>query len=129
MTQEVSVKLLVSGSRYLKNYQFFSKCMDAVCTKNTSLVFGDCPTGADAMALKYAEEHKYPYKMYTADWKKYGKAAGPIRNQCMVDTEKPTRGIFFKAKDSKGTVNCLNYATKKIKETEIHVVDIDLLST
>ena len=128
MTQnEISIKLLVSGSRNLKNYEFFSKCMETVCTKNTSLVFGDCPTGADAMALKYAKDNKYQYAIYIADWKQYGKAAGPIRNRTMVDIEKPSRGIFFRAKDSKGTVDCLNYAKKKLKETEIYVVDIDAL--
>ena len=128
MAQETdSVKLLVSGSRYLNNYEFFSKAMDTVCTKNTSIIVGDCPTGADAMALKYAKENNYLYTVYNADWKQYGEAAGPIRNRNMIDDGRPTRGIFFRAKDSKGTADCLNYAKKKIKETEIHVVDIDAI--
>lgn len=59
------------------------------------LVHGDCkrykPDGtfdpdrsADALAAQEAEKLGWSVKPYPADWKRYGNAAGPIRNQEMV---------------------------------------------
>lgn len=40
--------------------------------------------GADGMAERYAEEYGLPITVIKADWKKYGVAAGPIRNKEMA---------------------------------------------
>lgn len=41
--------------------------------------------GADSLAGLWATDHGYPEQVYPADWAKLGKAAGPMRNQAMVD--------------------------------------------
>ena len=33
------------------------------------------------VAEEYAFLHQIPFKLFQADWEKYGKAAGPIRNR------------------------------------------------
>lgn len=45
--------------------------------------------GADKLAGMWAEENGYPVQVYPADWNRYGKGAGPIRNQAMVDAHDP----------------------------------------
>lgn len=42
-----------------------------------------CPTGADKLALEWAEERGMEILKYPADWKRYKRAAGPIRNSEM----------------------------------------------
>ena len=48
--------------------------------------------GADIMARKLALEVGLKVERYPADWTQYGKRAGPIRNQEMLDS-KPDVGV------------------------------------
>jgi ribA/ribD-fused uncharacterized protein len=45
--------------------------------------------GADLIGRAWAKELGIPVEEYHADWKRYGRAAGPIRNQRMADEGKP----------------------------------------
>lgn len=45
-----------------------------------------------------------------ADWKKHGKAAGPIRNQSMLTEHKPDLVIAFPLGESKGTRDMIRKA-------------------
>lgn len=51
--------------------------------------------GADTLAAEWALYEKVPSTGFRADWRKHGKAAGPIRNQQMIDEGKPTVVIAF----------------------------------
>lgn len=43
--------------------------------------------GADSIAGRLAEKNKdFEVEAFPADWKQYGKAAGPIRNKQMLDS-------------------------------------------
>lgn len=46
-------------------------------------------SGADAMAGEWARVMGINCVVYHADWKTHGKAAGPMRNQKMLDDMKP----------------------------------------
>lgn len=41
--------------------------------------------GADQMAIAWHNITGTPVEVFPADWKKHGRAAGPIRNQQMLD--------------------------------------------
>lgn len=43
-------------------------------------------TGADTLGINWAKERGADYEVFPADWKKHGKAAGPIRNIQMIDS-------------------------------------------
>lgn len=68
------------------------------------IVQGECK-GADLMAKQAAEECGLECIGYPAEWEKYGKNAGPIRNQRMIDEGRPDMGIAFHSciQNSKGT--------------------------
>ncbi len=55
------------------------------------IIHGAAP-GADYLAGKYAELCCIPVAVYPADWDRYGKAAGMIRNRRMLLEGKPTDG-------------------------------------
>lgn len=48
------------------------------------VIHGDCKTGADKFADKWCEDHGITPLKFPADWNKYGRAAGPIRNSEMA---------------------------------------------
>ena len=50
----------------------------------TEVVSGTC-YGIDELGEKWAEANGIPVKPFPAWWTKYGRAAGPIRNQQMAD--------------------------------------------
>ncbi len=80
--------------------------------------------GADAVASQWAEKSPmhshnerpddptFAHWTYPADWTKHGKAAGPIRNQQMLDENKPDVVLAFHddLEASKGTKDMVNRA-------------------
>jgi hypothetical protein len=51
--------------------------------------------GADKLAGQWAREHGVTEKFYKPEWSKYGKKAGPMRNQQMLDFEVPDFVVAF----------------------------------
>lgn len=52
-------------------------------------------SGADALVRQWCVKHEVEYINVPADWKTHGRAAGPIRNQKMLDTYTPELCIAF----------------------------------
>lgn len=66
-------------------------------------------TGADTLARKWCEAPNFVQcRAYRAQWKKHGKAAGPIRNGHMLFEEQPDVVIAFPGGD--GTADCVRQA-------------------
>lgn len=51
--------------------------------------------GADRLAGEWAIENRVPEIIVPAQWKGYGKVAGPVRNQWMIQFIKVSRVIAF----------------------------------
>lgn len=88
--------ILVCGGRDYDNRKQLFRILDVAHTANpiVLLVHGDAP-GADTLAQKWADDRGVCCKVYPADWKKHGRAAGPIRNQQMLESEKVHLVIAF----------------------------------
>ena len=65
---------------------------------------------ADAMAGAYAHRYALTEHRCPADWEKHGRAAGPIRNQEMLDRHKPKVVVAFPG--GKGTADMLARSRK-----------------
>lgn len=59
--------------------------------------------GADGLGERFAAEFEYPVKSFPANWKKYGTAAGPIRNRSMAHYG--THYLGFHDGKTRGTKN------------------------
>jgi len=75
----------------------------------TAIIEGGAP-GADAGARIFGEQNGIPVQTYAADWDSHGRAAGPIRNQRMIDDGKPDLVIAFPG--GKGTEDMVRRAEK-----------------
>lgn len=80
----------------------------------TVVIEGGAP-GADALSLEAAEAFDVCVQSFPAEWEKYGKAAGPIRNTQMLNEGKPELVIAFHddLQNSKGTRNMVQQAEKR----------------
>jgi Ni,Fe-hydrogenase III small subunit len=74
-------RLLVTGSRDWADEDMVRRALAEHSQPEVVLVFGACPTGADAMAEACWPG---PVERHPADWRRYGRSAGPRRNAEMV---------------------------------------------
>lgn len=77
------------------------------------LVHGDCPTGVDRIAKLWSRSPfgKVTEEAHPAQWKTMGSAAGPLRNQEMVDAGADIC-LAFPLGESPGTRDCMRRARK-----------------
>jgi hypothetical protein len=84
------MKILVCGSRTWDELHIIGTILQGCKAFHTEedpliLVHGDCPSGADAIADEQAKILGIERLPVPADWDTHGRAAGPIRNQKMLD--------------------------------------------
>ena len=114
-------RIVVAGCRDYDNYEEAKEYID-FCIQNLrkeyTLIFlsGGCK-GADALGERYAKENGFKIEYYPADWKKFGKAAGPKRNFEMA--KMCDYVICFWDGKSKGTKSMIDFAKKLNKPIKI----------
>jgi hypothetical protein len=80
-------RILITGSRDWSDADLLRRVvlrMLAVSTQDAVLVHGGC-RGVDVDAARLWREAGRPVEVHAAEWDVHGRAAGPIRNQLMVD--------------------------------------------
>lgn len=78
------MKTIVAGSRSITDYEVVKKAIEKSGFAITEVVCG-CAEGVDTLGARWGRANGIPVKMFPADWKKHGKAAGPIRNIRMAN--------------------------------------------
>ena len=77
------MRIIVCGGRNYSDRTTVARVLGAL-DGQTTIIHGDAP-GADRLAATIAADYGYRVESYPADWDGHGKAAGPIRNQQMLD--------------------------------------------
>ena len=111
------MKLAIVGSRNFTDYTYFCQVVAQVKGKITLIISGGA-RGADTLAERYAKEKAIPYLIFPANWDEYGKQAGMLRNQDIVNSAEAM--IAFLSSESKGTRDSISRA--HIKSIPVHVV-------
>ena len=79
------MKLAVVGSRNFDDYAWMERCLFSVVrAEELEAVVSGGARGADALAERFAASHGVPLVVVPADWKKFGRSAGPVRNAEIV---------------------------------------------
>ncbi len=113
--------LVVTGSRRLADPSIvYANLNDYVAyARIWRLHVGDCPTGVDAYATRWAQLNGIAYSVHRAAWGKHGKGAGIIRNTDMIlAAVEDIRGVPESAvagcafwngrRTNSGTLDCLS---------------------
>lgn len=101
------MRAIVCGGREYSDEATLFAALDSI--KPALVIQGGAP-GADRLALKWCHSRCIECWNMPADWKKHGKAAGPIRNQRMIDEGKPSLVIAFPG--GRGTENMVQLAER-----------------
>lgn len=104
------MRTIIAGSRYLTNPEIIANGILESGFVITEVVSGGA-RGADFLGEQWAKRNNISYTVFTANWDRYGKAAGPIRNELMASYAEAL--IAFPAKDSVGTYDMIRKAKKK----------------
>lgn len=127
--------VIVTGSRHWEDYNTLRSYMDSVSANEVDykpfLIAHGAAKGADQLAEKYAKEKGISTIEFFAEWLLFGKKAGPIRNQKMVewcleealDINIPLVCIAFPLPNSKGTWDCVRRCKRANIKTYVWGLD------
>lgn len=122
----MELRIIVAGSRQYNNYEeaerkifeffrVFNECNKGKSFSGIKFISGTA-RGADSLGERFAEENGYELVRFPADWDKFGKRAGVLRNAEMakyasVDGHKGVLIVFWDGK-SRGTEHMINIAKR-----------------
>lgn len=89
------MKILIAGGRSFSDKQFLFLYMDQWEDEATVVISG-CAKGADSLGEAWAKSRGIPVERFPAQWSRYGRKAGPLRNIEMLEKGKPDLVVVFK---------------------------------
>lgn len=112
------MKLAIVGSRSFDNYNLLDYVIkDKYDISEIEMIISGAARGADTLGRKFAIENKIELLEFPAEWDKYGKAAGYIRNEQIIDA--CDECVCFWDGESRGTKHDIDLCKKKGKPCEI----------
>lgn len=114
------MKVIIAGSRHIQGVgmlDFIESVVRASGFDVTEVVCGMAP-GIDTYGREWADFKWKPVRKLPADWKKHGKAAGPIRNREMAKYADAL--ILIWDGKSRGSANMLDQA--RVHGLQVHEV-------
>ncbi len=113
MEMKIKKCVIVTGGR---DYQKRSRVYATLDAARPDLVIEGGATGADQLARDWADERGVHRATVPALWKKFDRAAGPMRNTVMVEILKAFSGsgrecVVYAFPGGRGTASCVSIAT------------------
>lgn len=108
-------RVIIAGSRHFNNYYLLRNYADKLLERkkedyNIIIMSGHC-YGTDLLGERYAVERKYGLEIYPAEWSRYGKRAGPLRNAQMAEAADALIAMWDG--ESRGTKSMIELAKEK----------------
>lgn len=123
------LRIIVAGGRDFDDYillcNSLTEYLDRLHPKEQITIVSGGARGADTLGEEFAKRHGFNLKRFPANWGKYGKSAGPIRNRDMAEFAAKTDGVLFAFWDgnSRGTANMITLAEKY--GLDVHIVNYE----
>lgn len=119
------IRVIVCGGRDFNDkilcFETLEKMLSEYTSESVEIVSGHA-RGADTFGEEYAKMHGIRLSIFKADWKLYGKSAGPVRNSQMLKyaSEETPVVIAFWNGASKGTKNMIEQS--RAAGATVHVI-------
>lgn len=112
--------LAIIGSRTFNDYAALLRIWEKYFEGNFDYVVSGGAAGVDSLGKLLAQEMRLDYVEFPPDWDKFGKAAGFIRNQDIINNCNAVLAIW--QNNSKGTASSIELAKKMKKPSFIFYV-------
>jgi len=113
------MRTIIAGSRNITNYALVVMAVANSGFNITVVLCGDA-RGVDMLGEEWAKDHNVPVEHYPADWSRYGKRAGYIRNEEMGANAEALVAVWDGT--SRGTEHMINIAREKDLKVYIEAV-------
>ena len=117
-------RVVIAGCRDYHNYDeakpYIDLCLSNIRKGNDVIIVSGCASGADAIGERYAKKNGFKVEKHPADWKAYGRSAGPKRNKQMAEVSDYV--ICFWDGKSRGTRSMIESAKKYGKDIRIKMI-------
>lgn len=112
-------RVIVAGSRTFTDYELMKEKLDLVLKniEDITIVSGTA-RGADTLGERYAAERGYSVLRFPADWDRYGRRAGYLRNVQMSENAEALVA-FMPHGGSRGTQMMIDIANQKDMPTRV----------
>ena len=114
-------RVVIAGCRDYNNYDearsYIDFCLSNIRRENDIVIVSGCASGSDAIGERYARQNGFKVEKYPANWNKYGRSAGPIRNKQMAEVCDYV--ICFWDGKSRGTKSMIEFARECNKPVKI----------
>ena len=114
------MKTIIAGSRDVDSPTIVADAVEASGFTVTEVVSG-AARGVDTLGEQWAADNDILVLRFPADWKRYGRAAGPKRNEQMAEYAEALIAIWDG--ESRGTKHMIDYATKLGLVVYVHRTD------
>ena len=102
-------RVLVTGTRNYSDVGTLNAVLDDI---RPVVVIEGAARGADDLAHEWAVSRGVQNDRFPANWRQYGRAAGPIRNKQMLVEGIPDLVVAFPESGGRGTQNMMKQALK-----------------
>ena len=90
------LRILVCGGRDYSDSRAVYRALDRIrAERGIAVLIHGAARGADSIAARWAEQENVATLAFPADWEQHGRAAGPKRNQQMLDEGRPDGVVAF----------------------------------
>ena len=115
------MKVLVCGDRNWTDREAIRSWLSKLQDWGYDTIIQGHARGADKVSASEAKCMRLKVLTFPAKWEQYGRAAGPIRNQEMLDVGEPDLVVYFHndLSKSKGTADMV----RRAKKAGIEVID------
>lgn len=113
------MKIIIAGSRTITDTKYLVEAMEEANFLITEIISGGA-RGVDKMGELFAEVMAIPLKLFPANWEKYGRNAGPIRNKQMMEYADALIAIWDEK--SRGTLDMINQMRAANKKVYVKIV-------
>jgi hypothetical protein len=109
--EKQGIVLAIVGSRDFDDLEYMRSCIPIISSQYDikSIVSGGA-RGADTLSEQIAKDLNIPFKHFYADWDKFGKSAGFLRNKDIVEACDVVAA--FPLGESRGTKDTIKQARK-----------------
>ena len=116
------LKLIIAGGRDFNDYQMLisklTTLADGIYADRAISIVSGMAHGADALGVRFAMENDVKLYEFPADWARYGKRAGFIRNEQMGNFADAL--LAFWDGESSGTRNMIHFMAASEKPYHVY---------